>query len=360
MKIYYDNIIYYLQTVGGISNYWTELIKGISLRNKITFYELKNKNLFRKNLYIKTLKEKLVFNKILRYLPFLEKLPPGSIFHSSYLRTTFQKDVANITTIHDFTYEYYGSGISKLVHTFQKKLSILNSDGIICVSNNTKKDLFKFYPNLEKQKVVTIYNGVSNNFFKIKNVKKKIKGRKFKDLSKKKIILFVGDRRKNYKNFFLAVDTVNALKDFVLVSVGGEKITNKEQDYINEKLKGKFHHFLRIDEKKLNIIYNISFCLLYPSLYEGFGLPIIEAMKAGCPVVSTNTSSIKEIAKDNAILINKVNQKNFVDAINSINDNSLRKKLIHKGLKQSKIFSWSNCSNETLRFYKKIHKKKFK
>ena len=106
-----------------------------------------------------------------------------------------------------------------------KKLSILNPDGIICVSNNTKKDLFKFYPNLEKQKVVTIYNGVSNNFFKIKNVKK-IKGRKFKDLSKK-IILFVGDRRKNYKNFFLAVDTVNALKDFVLVSVGGEKITKK-------------------------------------------------------------------------------------------------------------------------------------
>ena len=358
-KIIYDNIIYSLQNVGGISNYWTELVKRISKKKSTTFYEWKNYNIHRKKINLRTIKESQITPKILRYFSFQKILPTKSIFHSSYLRTTFQKDIVNITTIHDFTYEHFEKGISQIVHSWQKKLAIENSDGIICVSDNTKKDLFKFFPNIKKEKVATIYNGVGKIFFPIKDWKNKIKDNKLKKIYDKKIILFVGNRKKLYKNFFVTVDTVSSLNNFILVSVGGDKITQIEQNYINQKIPGRFHHFSKVRPHKLNKIYNISFCLLYPSLYEGFGLPIVEAMKAGCPVISTKKSSIKEIADGAAILVDKPNKESFVNAIKSVSNKRLRRKLINCGLSRAKKFDWEKCSVETFKFYKKIYKMKF-
>ena len=269
-----------------------------------------------------------------------------------------QKNVINITTIHDFTYEYFEKGMPRFIHSLQKNLSIRRADGIICVSDNTKKDLFKFFPNLNKKKVKRIYNGVENTFFQIRNLRQKIINKKLKNLFQKKIILFVGDRRKTYKNFFLTVDIVNLLKkEFVLVCIGGEKINHIEKNLINNKIPGRFYHFTTVSSENLTR-YIIFFCLVYPSLYEGFGLPVIEGMKAGCPVISTKNSSIKEIAKDAAILINKVNKENFIKSINLINDTNLRNSLIKKGLCALKFLVGINAE-ETLKFYEEIYKIKF-
>ena len=171
MKIVFDNIIYSLQAGGGISLYWTELIKRISKKKKLFFMSLKML-IFIEKIKLKNVVESKITPKLLRYFPFQRRLPTKSIFHSSYLRTTFQKDVVKITTIHDFTYEYFGKGLSKFIHSWQKKLAIKNSDGIICVSNNTKKDLFKHYPYIDKKKSRQFIIVLVMNFIQLKKLTK--------------------------------------------------------------------------------------------------------------------------------------------------------------------------------------------
>tara|TARA_Y100000389_G_scaffold204997_1_gene261784 strand:+ start:7408 stop:8499 length:1092 start_codon:yes stop_codon:yes gene_type:complete len=357
--IIYDNIIYSLQEVGGISRYWTELIKRILIKNNFNFYEKKNKNLFRKEVNITILDESKIPFKLLRFLPFQKRLPKKSIFHSSYYRTTLQKDVVKIITVYDFIDEYYGNNFASKINAWQKKLALKNADGIICISNNTKKDLFKFLPNIDKQKIKTIYISSEENFFKIKNLNNIIKYNEFNNLYNKKIILFVGSRKKSYKNFSLVVDIVSTLKEYVLVSVGPDKITKTEKKLMNKKIYERHYHFTNLSSEKLNKLYNLSFCLLYPSMYEGFGIPILEAMNAGCPVVSVNTSSIPEVAGDAAILIDKIKKENFTHAIRLLSNKNFKTKLINKGFAQAKKFSWNKCFKETVEFYHDTYEKRF-
>ena len=129
-------------------------------------------------------------------------------------------------------------------------------------------------------------------------------------LKSKKYILYVGDR-KGYKNFDITINVFQKLNDFIFVIVGGGDLIDDEK----ELLKKECFHYQGISTKDLNILYNNAFCLLYPSSYEGFGIPILEAMKAGCPVVSTNISSIPEVAGDAGLLVDKVEVKEFVKTI---------------------------------------------
>ncbi len=352
MKIVYDNIIYALQKAGGISVYWSELSKRIAKYN-VDFYGYESDNIFYKKQNINQRQESFLPIKLLRYLNFQKKLSKGALFHSSYYRLVNQEDVVNIVTIYDFTYEKYRSGLARYIHSWQKKRAINKSDGIICISNSTKQDLLNYYPNIEKSKIKVIYLGADDSFNVLEFPKEKLQ-KSFKELIDKKYILYVGDRV-SYKNFDIAVKTINSIHNCTLVIVGGGALSKYEK----ESLQDDYFHYQGISAKDLNILYNNAFCLLYSSNYEGFGIPIVEAMRAGCPVVSTNISSIPEVAGNAGLLVDKIEVEEFIRTILKLENKDFRDEIISKGLEQAKKFSWNKCFEETLEFYKKVVGKKF-
>jgi mannosyltransferase len=282
-----------------------------------------------------------------RFLPITNKLPAKSIFHSSYLRWTKQKDVANIITIHDLAPEQgLISGKGKRIRQWQQRKALEHADGVICVSETIRKDVLDYYHFLLPEKVIAIHHGVSEAFTPMP-----IKQQEHP------YILFVG-HRSGYKNFNLAVEIVAAMPDIKFVTVGGKHLSNQEQTLLDNKLSNRYTFKSVVEISELNRLYNNAFCLLYPSSYEGFGLPIIEAMKVGCPVVTTNKSAIPEVAGNGALLIDDFEVSSFIRALESLYDKTQKQALIERGKIQASKYSWAKCFNTTIDFYKQIHQGK--
>jgi len=279
-----------------------------------------------------------------------------SIFHSSYYRVALQKNVVNVTTVHDFTYEHYRKGLARKVHSAQKRFAVLRSDGIICVSENTKRDLLNLYPETPDENIRVIYNGVGEEFFIDAQAESKLETI-CADLAVRQYILFVGDRI-NYKNFDVALEVLSRLPNYKFVIIGGQHLNGAEKQKL-APLGLRVVHLRGVSSETLNILYNGALCLLYPSAYEGFGIPVLEAMKAGCPVVSTNSSSIPEVAGDAALLVDVISPEQILEKIALLENDVFRNGCVGRGLVNAAAFSWDKCFSETLAFYKELHKKKF-
>lgn len=360
MKVCYDNIIYSLQSYGGISVYWNELSKRIKLKSDIElkvielskdFNKSKERVFFEERVVGYDRNVPLIFSK---YLPILNRMvEDNSILHSSYYRFSLNNSIKNITTIHDFTYELHIGGLSAKVHQLQKRLAIKNSSGIICVSESTKKDLVSAYPDIDNKIVKVIRLAASDCYFPITNID--ILETRFSNLKDNKILSFVGKRIK-YKNFSLAISILKNLpEDYHLVIVGGGDLNTEEIEMLS-CIKEQVTYFKNLTSEEINILYNISFCYLYPSEYEGFGIPILEAMQAGCPVLCQNVSSIPEVygQVDNLVMnINCLNE--CCENIIKLEDATYRKKVIMQGWLNAKNFSWDKTFNQTFEFYNYIN-----
>lgn len=351
MDIFIDDLIFSLQQAGGISVYWSELMKRMGKLDKVTCIQTAHgSNILANSIHWKqaTMPDSSLPIMVKRFFPLQKKLPSKSVFHSSYLRWSNQKDVVNILTIHDLAPEMgLIKGRAKPIRQWQQRKALEHADGVICVSRTIRKDLLDYYPFLQPEKVKAIHHGVSGSFYPMEN-----------NGAVKPFVLFVG-HRSGYKNFKLAVDIVAALPAMELVIVGGKQLEPEEQILLNKKLPDRFAFKAIVQVEELNKLYNTASCLLYPSSYEGFGLPIAEAMKVGCPVVTTNKAAIPEIAGNGALLVDGFGVEGFVDAIQSLHEKSLRSQLIKAGREQAAGFSWDKCFEETISFYQEIHGHKF-
>ncbi|UUC46280.1 glycosyltransferase family 4 protein [Flavobacterium cerinum] len=357
MKIIFDNIVYNKASNGGVSNYWFELTKYLleQQKDELLFFDYNNqRNFHRNNLELPT--ESIITTS--EKLSFLERIYPISfksdekfIFHSSYYRSiSGTKNEIGITTVHDFTHSYYSPFVKKVLHNKIKYGSIKSSKGIICISNNTYKDLLKFCPPKKDQKVAIIHNGVSDEYFPI--VENRTSEKEFLQrfqLEEQKYLLYVGSRA-NYKNFPLATALLNKTTDMKLVVVGGN-FTKAELQTLDQNLLKRIVVMTDIDNATLNVLYNFANAFIYPSSYEGFGIPIIEAMKAGCPVLSLNNSSITEVSGGVALLYDQINADDFKKGLDRLNDKSYRQDIIERGYIQAGKFSWQKCCEETRSFY---------
>lgn len=305
----------------GISVYFGEMINFFH-KKKITFTKENTK-------------------KPLRY--FDAKNIKTDLFHSSYYRLSKNRKVKNITTVHDFTYEKFTHGPKRWLHSWQKFRAIRRSDAIICISENTKRDLLYYLPDVDPAKITVIYNGVSDLFFPIADL----------EPAEKPYVLFVGARG-GYKNFKAAAEAVALLPGIELCAVGGGRFSNEETVWLERLLPGRYHHAGMVSTETLNLLYNQAVALLYPSSYEGFGIPVAEAMRAGCPVIAVNASSIPEVAGEAGLLVESADPHLLRSALERVLDEGQRAQLVIKGLKQSKRFSWDTTFEQTLAVYEKV------
>ena len=364
MNIFFDHKIFVQQKLGGPSRYIINLAKHLNeeKNNAKIFAPLHINDFLKKSSKIVKGFEKKIFfpdqfeksiklKKILRSInnilipSFINKFSPN-IIHTTYYDEDNYKDKKIVVTVYDCIHEifYKDYGFEKI--NYPKKKILEKADHVICISKTTKNDLINIY-NVDENKISVTYLATytdsydAGNFFKFP------------------YILYVGSRWK-YKNFSKLLKTLsinkNFLKDFKLVIFGGGKLNNSELKLMKElNLNKEDIIHLEGGDEILNACYSNARLLVYPSLYEGFGLPILEAFENNCPVVCSDSSSLPEVADDAAFYFNPKDEQSMYDSISKIcYSDQLRNELLIKGKNRVKNFSWKKCAKETLNVYNKL------
>lgn len=339
-------------------------------------------SVYEKNLY-EGLKDKVNFNVIsINSLP----LPIGRTFSRNfslyflypfYLKLKIKKDTIkhitaqknafvlnfinpekSIVTCHDIIpYIFYKfKGIRRFLFDLSVK-GMKKADKIIAVSESTKNDLIN-YLNIPKEKIQVIYEAVDTTRFKpIENAKEKLKKMGF-DFGNNRLILYVGIDKptKNIPELIKAFYKLKKVFPKVkLIKIGSYEWKSERIKILNLiknlNLENDVLIFDNVTAENLPLFYNSADVFVFPSLYEGFGLPVLEAMACGCPVIASNKASIPEVVRDGGILIEPNENNLFESMLNLLTDESLRKEISRKGLERANKFSLEKECIETLKIY---------
>lgn len=368
MRILYDHQCFSNDKIGGISKYFYKLLDHYGTDQDL---EVDVAGKFSNNLYASQLNGRMNFRKFFpdkefigqrRILKILNKrqavnqLKKGEfdIFHPTYYNPYFLDHVGNkklVLTVHDMIYEIFGmkERYSSYSMLEAKKELIRRSDKVIAISQSTKRDILKFIQ-VPSEKIEVIYHGVD------KETKKYPED--FMELPTARFFLFVG-KRDGYKNFSFMLDSITPLLRECgagLICVGGGSFSRDELAQIEKlRIKKQVYLFPTLSDDQLNFLYQKAVALIYPSLYEGFGMPLLEAARNGCPVISSLSSSLPEVGGDAVLYFNAGDADGLLKSAEDIlYEPALRDDLIKKGLARANEFSWDRTFEQTKSLYRSL------
>jgi len=357
MKILFDSHIFANQKIGGISRYHYELAAGLQAKGHQPFIAGK----FIKNHYLLSNKlqhqcfisdTKAIFSGLNSIIikSYLRKSNKFDIFHPTdtreYLLKSLPKNKPMVFTIHDMIPELLDNidPFATSKYKFAQRAS-----KIIAVSENTKNDIINIF-NIPSEKIDVIYHGSSLFPDPKKHSNLKIPH---------KYLLFLGGRSR-YKNFDFFVQAISPLlnsnKNLSLVCAGGKPFTEVEKSHIKElSIENQVICYTQLSDSELAFLYTNSLAFIFPSIYEGFGIPILEAWACKTPVLLSQASCFPEIASDGALYFNPQSISSIQETINSvISNDELRTNLINIGLQNLKNFNWNKTVNQTIQTYQSV------
>lgn len=384
MRVLYDHQIFHYQRFGGISRYFYELFRRFTLESGI---EAVIPFRYTNNEYLLQAKEQYGFIKpeflgkssfpgkgrlwSLRdtYFPrynatlqnrenVLTRIKRGEfdIFHPTYFEDYYSASIGPVPvviTVYDLIYEKYPDHFpaEEVTEVLRNKKAIIGrADRIITISHSAKKDLVELY-RVDERKVSVVYLGNS-----LQTTESSGNTQTALELPGK-FILYVGNRT-GYKNFTAFIRSITPLfqkdKDLHLMCTG-TPFTPEETTFFKELGIDSRIHARFVTDQMLMHLYRNARAFVFPSLYEGFGIPVIEAMSNGCPAVLSNTSSLPEIGGAAALYFDPLDPESIAHTVERcLNDDAQRAEMITKGRVQAGGFSWETTAQQTAEIYRSL------
>lgn len=365
MKVLYDHQIFSAQVYGGISRYFFELMRRftsaagvdceLALRYSNNAYLraaglgtstpfFPERKFIGKTTIINTLNG-LVSSRAVRAGRF-------DLLHPTYYNPYYLPLIGarpTVVTVYDMTHELYPELFARDDRTRGWKREVLAAaTAIVAISANTKRDLLRFYP-LDESRVTVIHLASSLQEVPEGAAIPTLPGR---------YLLFVGQRG-GYKNFSFFIRGVAPLvqdhADLHVVCAGGGAFTPQEQaELAGSGIADRVRQYAASDDL-LWTLYRRAEAFVFPSLYEGFGIPVLEAFVAGCPVLASNISSLPEIAGGAAAYFDPTDESSLQNAVAQvIGDSAFRADLIVRGRERGREFSWDKVARETKAVYERL------
>jgi glycosyltransferase involved in cell wall biosynthesis len=364
IKVFYDHQKFSTQKYGGISRYFASLIEAIDADAGFDYllgvyystnHYLKQIPWYLDNFIAERLLDSEHHMKIFKineqYCKLLLNKDNFDVFHPTYYDPYFLDRLNKplVTTIHDMTYErlpeYFWASDPL---TFHKRLSVEHADKIIAISETTKNDILT-YTTARPEQIDVIYHGIDCEspltFAEVPNLPEQY-------------LLYVGDRS-GYKNFYLFLNAYSNMRhrfpDLKVILAGGGRLMIAEMELIKRLNIGDFVTHISATDEQLNTLYQKATLFVYPSLHEGFGLPILEAFKAGCPILLSDTDCFREIGSEAAAFFSPRDLDHLIHTITElVGAEQTRRELVDKGKKRLLDFPIQKCIDETLNLYEKL------
>ncbi|HLP04540.1 MAG TPA: glycosyltransferase family 1 protein [Paludibacter sp.] len=363
MKIFYDHYAFSFLKFGGISRYISELLKYIPKENWDTSTLLTNNSHVQSLGLIKTIgflptlnfrgKERLMYGLNMPYTKYKLRTSNWDVFHATWFATPYFNDVKDrpvVVTIHDLIYDIFFKDKNipyreRIIDMGRK--SAERADKVIAVSQCTKSDMIREW-GIDEKKIEVIYHGVDKTTKPISSER----------LIENPYIFFAGGGRSLNKNFEHLIEAFALLsekhKDLRLVCSGSNFTEAERKLLLQWKIQDKVLHYYA-NEQQMAQLYHDALMLVVPSYYEGFGMPILEAMVYDCPVVLSNASCFPEIADTAGVYFDPYNSEEMcVKMALLVEDNETRYRQIERGRTRLNFFSWEKCAVEHQAVYKSI------